>query len=95
MGCYGLGVSRILAAVLEHSAVEQAERIVWPRAIAPYSTCIVPMSSKKVRQTGSLLQNTEMLLFALYIRRHLDTVQLCKTVYKYYSKCTFGVKLCN
>ena len=49
MGCYGVGVSRVLAAVLEQSSAEQTDRILWPRAIAPYSVCIVPMSSKQVR----------------------------------------------
>ena len=63
MGCYGLGVSRVLAAVLEHSATEQAERIVWPRAIAPYSVCIVPMSSKKVRLAVSTLLLAKQLSF--------------------------------
>ena len=54
MGCYGLGVSRILAAVLEHSSAEQPDGIVWPRAIAPYLVCIVPMGSKKVSQRVSV-----------------------------------------
>ena len=54
MGCYGLGVSRILAAVLEHGSAEQPDRIAWPRVIAPYMVCIVPMSSKKVSRRASL-----------------------------------------
>jgi len=40
MGCYGLGVSRLLAAVVEvHST---ANEIRWPAPIAPYLLSIIP-----------------------------------------------------
>lgn len=44
MGCFGIGVSRILAAVLESGCAHQSDRLVWPRAIAPYQICIAPMT---------------------------------------------------
>lgn len=40
MGCYGIGVSRLPAAVVEQS--HDADGIIWPIAIAPYSVILVP-----------------------------------------------------
>ena len=39
MGCYGLGVTRIVAAALETMSTENGLK--WPKAIAPYKVCIV------------------------------------------------------
>lgn len=41
MGCYGIGVSRTMAACVEMS--HDADGIIWPIAIAPYHVIIVPM----------------------------------------------------
>eukprot|EP01137_Pigoraptor_chileana_P021932 Opistho-2@86259 len=41
MGCYGLGVSRMLAGVVETH--RDSKGIVWPESIAPYRMCIVTM----------------------------------------------------
>lgn len=45
MGCYGIGVSRIVAASIEQSHDDNG--IVWPEAIAPFDVCIVPIGMKK------------------------------------------------
>jgi len=45
MGCYGIGVSRIVGAAIEQSHDERG--IVFPRAIAPFEVCIVPMGYAK------------------------------------------------
>jgi len=42
MGCYGIGVTRTLQAVIEQSQDENG--IIWPIAIAPYSVCITPLT---------------------------------------------------
>ncbi len=42
MGCYGLGVTRTLQAVIEFSHDENG--IVWPAGVAPYDVCITPLS---------------------------------------------------
>ncbi|MCL2174359.1 His/Gly/Thr/Pro-type tRNA ligase C-terminal domain-containing protein [Candidatus Saccharibacteria bacterium] len=39
MGCYGIGVSRIMGAIVEKFADEQG--IVWPVAIAPFKICLI------------------------------------------------------
>ena len=45
MGCYGIGVSRIVGAAIEQNHDERG--IVFPRAIAPFEVCIVPMGYTK------------------------------------------------
>jgi len=42
MGCYGIGVTRTLQAVIEQS--HDKDGIVWPLAVAPYAVCITPLS---------------------------------------------------
>jgi len=48
MGCYGIGVSRTMAATIEQHNDEYG--IVWPVAIAPYHVVIVPISVKDEAQ---------------------------------------------
>ena len=38
MGCYGIGISRTVQAVIEQS--HDANGIIWPKAVAPYQVCI-------------------------------------------------------
>jgi len=45
MGCYGIGVSRIVAAAIEQNF--DANGIIWPDAIAPFTVAIVPLYGKK------------------------------------------------
>ena len=44
MGCYGIGVSRTMAAAIEQNHDENG--IIWPVAIAPYEVLVVPMNAK-------------------------------------------------
>ncbi|CAD5376373.1 prolyl-tRNA synthetase [Pseudomonas sp. OF001] len=41
MGCYGIGVSRVVAAAIEQNWDERG--ILWPQALAPFQIAIVPM----------------------------------------------------
>lgn len=53
MGCYGIGVSRIVAAAIEQNHDENG--IIWPYAMAPFQVMIVPMQmhkSYRVRETA-------------------------------------------
>ena len=45
MGCYGIGVSRILGAAIEQN--NDARGIIWPDAMAPFQVAIVPMGYAK------------------------------------------------
>ncbi len=48
MGCYGIGVSRTMAASIEQNNDEHG--IIWPRAIAPYEVIVVPVNAKVAEQ---------------------------------------------
>ncbi|MDB6099377.1 MAG: prolyl-tRNA synthetase [Gammaproteobacteria bacterium] len=48
MGCYGIGVTRIVAAAIEQS--HDANGIVWPEAIAPFQVVLVPINYQKSAQ---------------------------------------------
>lgn len=50
MGCYGIGVSRCLAAVIEQNCDEGG--IAWPVSVAPYHVIVVPVNSKNERQAA-------------------------------------------
>ena len=41
MGCYGIGLDRLLAAVIEHSHDDKG--IIWPLSIAPYHIYLCPL----------------------------------------------------
>ncbi|MFO7603783.1 MAG: proline--tRNA ligase [Gammaproteobacteria bacterium] len=45
MGCYGIGVSRVVASAIEQNHDDQG--IIWPQAIAPFSLVLVPMNMHK------------------------------------------------
>lgn len=48
MGCYGIGVSRTMAAAVEQH--HDANGIIWPVSIAPYHVVIVPINTKDEAQ---------------------------------------------
>lgn len=45
MGCYGIGVTRVVAAAIEQNFDEKG--IMWPQSIAPFEVAIVPMNQAK------------------------------------------------
>lgn len=50
MGCYGIGVSRTMAAAIEQC--NDKDGIIWPRSIAPYEVVVVPVNAKVPEQLG-------------------------------------------
>jgi prolyl-tRNA synthetase len=54
MGCYGIGIGRILIAAVESSHDEKG--IIWPAAIAPFSAIVTPIKNEgEVKSTAELL----------------------------------------
>jgi prolyl-tRNA synthetase len=45
MGCYGIGVTRVVAAAIEQNHDERG--IIWPDPIAPYQVVVVPLAAAK------------------------------------------------
>jgi prolyl-tRNA synthetase len=56
MGCYGIGVTRIVAAAIEQNHDQRG--IIWPDPIAPFNVCLVPLNlqkSPRVREVADAL----------------------------------------
>lgn len=48
MGCYGIGTSRLVGAIVE--AYNDAKGIIWPKSVAPFQVELVPLKSKDEEQ---------------------------------------------
>ena len=57
MGCYGIGVGRLLASVIEASHDEKG--IIWPFSVAPFEVYLCPLflEDERVSQTAEMLYN--------------------------------------
>jgi len=60
MGCYGIGVSRIVAAAIEQHHDDKG--IIWPDSIAPFQIALLPLNMKK---SDAVQQTTESLYTSL------------------------------
>jgi prolyl-tRNA synthetase len=68
MGCYGIGVTRTLQAVIEQSHDDNG--IVWPISVAPYTVCITPLS---VAPESAVMQLAEK-IYAELTARGVDVI---------------------
>lgn len=55
MGCYGIGVSRIVAAAIEQN--HDKFGIIWPEAIAPFKIAVIPMNMHKSHRVKETAEN--------------------------------------
>ena len=55
MGCYGIGVTRVVASSIEQNFDDKG--IIWPTAIAPFEVAIVPMNAHKSPRTIEAAEN--------------------------------------
>ena len=55
MGCYGIGVTRVVASSIEQNFDDKG--IIWPTAIAPFEVAIVPMNAHKSPRTVEAAEN--------------------------------------
>ena len=68
MGCYGIGVTRTLQAVIEQS--HDANGIIWPISVAPYTVCITPLN---VVPESAVMQRAEQ-IYADLTARGVDVI---------------------
>ncbi len=64
MGCYGIGVSRLLSAIVEQNADENG--INWPTGIAPFDLHVVQMNVKDEYQTNLTKEVEQTMMAAGY-----------------------------
>jgi len=60
MGCYGIGVTRTLQAIIEQS--NDKDGIIWPISVAPYTVCITPLD---VTPGGAVMTEAERIYATL------------------------------
>lgn len=70
MGCYGIGVSRLVAAVLEQS--NDANGMIWPDAIAPFRVIVCPIGMDKSEAVKAAAEKLYADLNAAGIETALD-----------------------
>jgi len=70
MGCYGIGISRIVAAAIEQNHDERG--IIWPDALAPFQVAILPMNMHKSFRVEALAEELYRELRAKGIEVILD-----------------------
>jgi prolyl-tRNA synthetase len=68
MGCYGIGVTRIVAAAIEQNHDKYG--IKWPVAIAPFSVAIIPMNMHKSHR----IMETALKLYADFIAAGVEVL---------------------
>jgi prolyl-tRNA synthetase len=54
MGCYGIGVTRTLQAIIEQG--NDKDGIIWPLSVAPYQVCITPLAVAPESQAMQLAE---------------------------------------
>lgn len=70
MGCYGIGVSRIVAAAIEQNHDERG--IIWPEAIAPFAVAILPLQPGKSPAVAAAAEDLYQQLLAAGVEVLLD-----------------------
>ncbi|WP_333608256.1 proline--tRNA ligase, partial [Arsukibacterium sp.] len=70
MGCYGVGVSRIVAAAIEQNHDEYG--IIWPDAIAPFQVALIPMNMHKSARIAEVTEQLYQQLIAAGIEVLFD-----------------------
>ena len=70
MGCYGIGISRIVAAAIEQN--HDARGITWPAAMAPFQLAIVALNMHKSQDVASCADDLYQRLVAAGVEVLLD-----------------------
>jgi prolyl-tRNA synthetase len=70
MGCYGIGVTRLVAAAIEQNFDERG--IIWPEPIAPFQVALVPMNLQKSEAVRAAVEPLYAELVAAGIEVLLD-----------------------
>ena len=68
MGCYGIGVTRTLQAIIEQG--NDKDGVVWPLSVAPYQVCLTPLA---VAPDSQAMQVAEK-FYAELIARGVDVI---------------------
>ena len=68
MGCYGFGISRMVAAVIEQNY--DAQGMIWPEKIAPYQVVLIPINAHK----DALVKKVTEDLYAQLLAKRIEVL---------------------
>ena len=68
MGCYGIGVTRTLQAIIEQG--NDKDGVIWPLSVAPYQVCITPLGVAPESETMKLAEK----IYAELTARGVDVI---------------------
>ncbi|WWO99230.1 MAG: proline--tRNA ligase [Candidatus Dasytiphilus stammeri] len=68
MGCYGIGISRLIAAIIEQNYDDRG--IIWPNIIAPFKVAILPVNLYKSTKVKIIAEN----IYSLLCIHHIDSL---------------------
>ncbi|ASQ46726.1 proline--tRNA ligase [Legionella clemsonensis] len=68
MGCYGLGITRVVAAAIEQHHDEKG--IIWPQRIAPFELVIIPINGHR----SALVKETAESLYQQFSKQGIDVL---------------------
>jgi len=70
MGCYGIGVTRVVAAAIEQNHDERG--ICWPEPLAPFQVAVLPMNARKSHRVREVAEKLYADLLAAGVETLLD-----------------------
>jgi prolyl-tRNA synthetase len=68
MGCYGIGVTRTLQAIIEQG--NDKDGVIWPMSVAPYQVCITPLGIAPESETMKLAEK----FYAELVAKGVDVI---------------------
>ena len=68
MGCYGIGITRLMAACIEQSHDDRG--IIWPNTIAPFQLIIIQIDSQKSADVGTMSES----IYATALNFGIETI---------------------
>ena len=68
MGCYGIGVTRIVAAAIEQ--LHDKDGIIWPKSIAPFNSVIIEIDGNK----NPSVRNHAQSIYELLNKKNIDII---------------------
>ena len=72
MGSYGIGVSRLVGAIIEAKYDDKNEIMKWPLSVAPYECAIIPMLKKNNTININLIKSNQA--YKYLISKNIDTI---------------------
>ncbi len=90
MGCYGIGVSRLISAIIEQNHDEDG--IIWPLSVSPYSVEILPLNTDNKQ-----ILNLALDIYEQFKKENIDTIVDDRPEYagrKFKDADLVGIPLC-